>query len=513
MMKSGWKPEQLEQELKNKIIGQDDYLHDLSTCLWLHNQRLEHFLRTGKRINRPKYNMLVIGKSGMGKTSTIEAAAKLLNIPVVIEDASELRGSGWKGKQVSEIVRDIYEVGSQMENVSDTELEFSIVILDEIDKVFERRTHDQSFLPINNLLKFMEGMEAGYGEGNSRLRINTHNLLFIAIGAFDGLNEIIEKRIHPKTIGFQSEREEEVFEKNILKQVTPRDLADYGVSEQFLGRLPLLTVMNELEASDYEEILLNSELSPVRQLNQLMQQEQNAGISITRKAARQLAQRVKDSALGTRALQGEVINLLKETLYSLQGDEENKEYLIEYENDFVIKPIQGKREPLQEKKRKVNFHLTEKEMECVRLVKLNSIGEDDKSIRIYAEDLFESFEAVNYEETTGEGLTDLYDYMTIKNAQIFTAAAIKEMLLMEKGKKTEKNMLTLLTTIRRLKPNNEEELPFEEPNENRFLHKMHFQSYAEMRKVKGIAWEVVRKYALLLYQYEFTLYDDVVCFE
>ena len=74
-------------------------------------------------------------------------------------------------------------------------------------------------------------------------------------------------------------------------------------------------------------------------------------------------------------------------------------------------------------------------------------------------------------------------------------------------------MLTLLTTIRRLKPNNEEELPFEEPNENRFLHKMHFQSYAEMRKVKGIAWEVVRKYALLLYQYEFTLYDDVVCFE
>ena len=158
MMKSGWKPEQLEQELKNKIIGQDDYLHDLSTCLWLHNQRLEHFLRTGKRINRPKYNMLVIGKSGMGKTSTIEAAAKLLNIPVVIEDASELRGSGWKGKQVSEIVRDIYEVGSQMENVSDTELEFSIVILDEIDKVFERRTHDQSFLPINNLLKFMEGM-------------------------------------------------------------------------------------------------------------------------------------------------------------------------------------------------------------------------------------------------------------------------------------------------------------------------------------------------------------------
>lgn len=97
-------PATLEQELKKKIIGQDAYLHDLSTCIWMHNERRQHFFRTGKLISRPKYNLLVLGKSGMGKTSAIKAAADILGMTMVVEDASELRGAGWKGKQVSDIV-------------------------------------------------------------------------------------------------------------------------------------------------------------------------------------------------------------------------------------------------------------------------------------------------------------------------------------------------------------------------------------------------------------------------
>ena len=80
------------------------YLHDLSTCIWLHNERRQYFLRTGKKISRPKYNLFVLGKSGMGKTSAIKAAADILGMTLVVEDASELRGAGWKGKQVSRLL-------------------------------------------------------------------------------------------------------------------------------------------------------------------------------------------------------------------------------------------------------------------------------------------------------------------------------------------------------------------------------------------------------------------------
>ena len=89
MNKNSWSPKDLQQELKKKIIGQDEYLKELSTCLWLHQKRRQQFLKTGEKIEKPKYNMFIIGKSGMGKTSTIVEAAKILDIPIVIEDASE----------------------------------------------------------------------------------------------------------------------------------------------------------------------------------------------------------------------------------------------------------------------------------------------------------------------------------------------------------------------------------------------------------------------------------------
>lgn len=510
MDKIGWTPEQLEQELKKKIIGQDKYLHDLSVCLWLHNQRREHFLRTGEIISEAKYNMLVLGKSGMGKTSAISAAAKLLDIPLVIEDASELRGAGWKGKQVSEIINDVVETAIEGDYSRRGAAEFSIVVLDEIDKVFGGRNTDGTFLPISNLLKFIEGTEVSYGRGPDRVCMRTDNILFIAIGAFDGIEEIIEKRVSPKSIGFaNTEKNETSIKHNILKEVTVEDFVAYGVNEQFLGRLPFMSIMNELEEEDYKNIILKSEISPIRQLSYLLKKEQDASISVTDYAAEKLAYKIKTSGLGARALHGEVVNLFKETMYSLANDTEHIEYILDYENDFYIKKVPGERGNYTEIKRKDSFALTKTEQEKLWMVKLDTIPENEESVRLYAEQMFDQFEMKNYGEYSEQGLADFYDYMTIKRAKLLAATAIAEVFLDANSSGTSKNMLTLLNTLRKLSLDRGGSgwKPLERIKDD-LLTKMKSCTDEDVDKIKEIAWQVVKKYAFIIYKLDFGEYDD-----
>lgn len=503
-------PAALEAELKKKIRGQDGYLHDLATCLWLHSQRREHFLRTGQRISKPKYNMLVVGKSGMGKTSAIQAAADLLDIPVVIEDASEFRGAGWKGRQVSEIIRDVKEAATPKKEKSDTLEEYAIVVLDEIDKIFGQHTTDSSFSPVSNLLKLIEGTESGYGEGTNRVRMRTDDILFICVGAFDGLEKIIEKRMKPQIVGFSTaEIGSEIPEQDLLKEVTTKDLVAYGVSEQLLGRLPLITVMNELKSVDYEEILLQSEISPIRQLNNLLQQEQGVSVSISEKAARELAVRVMDSKLGARALQREVINLLKDTLYEIPYTE-CKGYHLDYEENFIIQKIPGVRSIPYDKKKNIGLHLSTEEREHCHMVSLDSIREDEDAIQVYAERMFEPYERKGYSDYPASGLTDIYDYLTIRQAQFFTAAAITKLFIETKheGGKT-KNMAALLHTICMMSVDTGEgSLHPLEKTKREFLSRLQSCSKDKIKELREISWTVVRKFALLLYKLDFMTEEE-----
>ena len=502
-------PAALEAEMKKKIRGQDGYLHDLATCLWLHNQRRDHFLRTGQRISKPKYNLLVIRKSGMGKTSAIQAAAELLDIPVVIEDASEFRGAGWKGRQVSEIIKDVKEAATQKTKKTDSLEEYAIVVLDEIDKVFGQHTTDSSFSPVCNLLKFIEGTESGYGEGTNRVRMRTDDILFICVGAFDGLEKIIEKRMKPQIVGFSTaEIGSEIPEQDLLKEVTTKDLVAYGVSEQLLGRLPLITVMNELKSVDYEEILLQSEISPIRQLNTLLQQEQGVSVSISEKAARELAVRVMDSKLGARALQREVINLLKDTLYKIPNNE-CKGYHLDYEENFIIQKIPGVRSIPYEKKN-IGLHLSPEEREQCHMVSLDSIREDEDAIQVYAERIFEPYEKKGYSDYPAGGLADMYDYLTIRQAQFFTAAAITKLFLEVKhGSGKTKNMAALLNTISFLSVGEGEgSLHPLEKTKREFLSRLQSCSKDKVKELREISWTVVRKYALLLYKLDFMTEEE-----
>lgn len=506
MYKKFPEPKELETMLKSKIKGQDSYIHDLVTCLWLHNQRREHYLRTGKFINNPKYNMLVIGKSGQGKTSTIQAVAKFLDIPLVIQDASQLRGSGWKGGQLSDILRDIQAV-TMSENGKRRDFEFTVVVLDEIDKVFESRMPDKTFSPMYNLLKFMEGMECSTGEGAFRFQMATNNLLFICIGAFDGLEEIIKRRLTPpKTVGFCMSADKQAVEKNLLKQVTVKDLVAYGMSEQFLGRLPFITVMDEIDCAGYEEILLNSEISPVRQLDTLLRQEQGVSVSISEAAAKEISMRVKGSKLGARALHKEVLDLFKETLYQISEDRKHNVYCLEYKDGFFVRAVPGKRGMTGEEE-KAPFSMSETEKNCISRIALDITEGDKNAVRAYAEDIFEPYELSGFQEYPAAGLADIYDYMTIKNSILFTAAAIMQIFL---DGRREKDMLVLLNTIETISIGSEKscELPFE-PVKNEFLARLHFCTREQEKTYREIAWTVVKKYASELFRLDYSLVEDI----
>lgn len=504
MDKKSWSPKELKGELKKKIIGQEEYLKDLSTCLWLHHKRRQHFLKTGEKVKKPKYNMFIIGKSGMGKTSAISEAAKLLDIPIVIEDASEFRGSGWKGRQVCEIVRDIATAtGLHNKNQTNPD-EFAIVVLDEMDKVFGQ-TGDKTFSPVFNLLKFIEGMDASFVEGNSHIQMNTDNLLFIVAGAFDGLEEQILRRMKPKNIGFSSDSQNgQMADENILKNVTTDDLVSFGVNEQFLGRFPLICVLNELDTGAYRKILLESEISPIKQLDYLFQKEYGVRISITKQAADKLAEFVKKSPLGARGLQQKVAFLFKDTLYHLHDDIKCEKYLLDYDSGFIVKPVSGTRKVFLKQKRNAPFVLTKNEKKRIRYVELDDICENEADIRVYAEDIFETFETGKFGETKEEGLVDIYDYMTIKQAKYFTAAAICSLFLEVKrscwnGSDRSKNMVSLLEVIHELKIDYHKTTthPLEQL-EKRLLCRLKGCKKEQIEQIREIAWEVVRKYAFII---------------
>lgn len=266
--------------------------------------------------------------------------------------------------------------------------------------------------------------------------------------------------------------------------------------------------MNELEVADYEKILLDSAISPVLQLNNLMKQEQNAEITISQEAAKKLAQKVKATTLGARTLQGEVMSLLKDTLYSLQEDTEHAGYCIDYDEDFLIRALPGERKPLRGKK-KVSFRLTEEERKCIKQVDLDFIWEEGDSIRTYAEDMFEPFETQDFGENPSQGLVDLYDYVTIRKAQFFMAAVITEMILASKFEGKKKNMMTLLNILRLFYPQDvtENMHPLEKWRDD-FIERSHIKNPRELNKIREIAWEVARKHGMYLYE---TSLDDWEC--
>lgn len=338
-------PENLTKELKKDIIGQDQYLRNLSTALWMHYLRYDHYIRTGEHIGTPKSNMLVIGKSGNGKTLAIELLAKkILNLPLVIENASLLTGAGWKGNSVDSLA-----LRAAVAAEGNEELEkYAVIVLDEIDKLFlSDKIKDTSFSPVSNLLTFVGGSKITLGDSKDKdaVVVDTNNMLFIFLGAFSGLEEIIQNRISGKScIGFGAAGYNKLPEKNIFKHVTKNDLYNYGFSWELLGRIQTITVMDELTADDYKKILLESESSIIRQYDNLFYQTLDTHVSITDAAACYAANEAQDTQMGARGLNQIIAGVLQPVVYEMGSNDSIRTLTIDVGDDglFVNKIYGGR---------------------------------------------------------------------------------------------------------------------------------------------------------------------------
>lgn len=434
-----WTPEKLVQKLKERVIGQDRYLKDLCTTVWLHNLRKETYEATGCALQYPKLNLLVLGHSGTGKTETIRSLARILDLNLVIEDASLFTGAGWRGRETTSIIKDVMLSAGK----NKVKAKYSIVVLDEMDKVFIEPSRASTFSAVNNFLKLIEGTEIEHTEGvKSVYEMDTRDILFICLGAFDGLEEIIRHRLrNGRGIGFCAERSPEP-EDNIFQYVQKEDIIEYGVNPQFLGRMAMITATNELKEEDLFHILTESKVSAVNQFDVLLRAGIGVRASMTEAAARHVAAKAACEQTGARALLAEVTEAFKEGVYQIAEREDIRELQLDYtpQQELTLRFIKGEREEIQVYKSDLpDSRLHSDEWAAVPL-DLMKYGCNLAGVCRFAEELVEE------SELKSGNLSDRFTYRQIRAAVYLIISVVLDVMTTD----ADQNMREVEQALRRI---------------------------------------------------------------
>jgi len=434
-----WTPDKLVKKLKERVIGQDRYLKDLCTSVWLHNLRKESYEVSGFGLPSPKLNLLVLGHSGTGKTESIRSLARILDLNLVIEDSSLFTGAGWKGRETTSIIKDVMLSSGK----NKVKAQYSIVVLDEIDKIFDEASRAATLSAVNNFLKLIEGAVIEHTEGvNSVYTMDTKDILFICLGAFDGLEDIIRHRLrNGRGIGFCAERNPEP-EDNIFQYVQKEDLILYGVNPQFLGRMAMITATNELKEEDLFHILTESQVSAVNQFDVLLRAGMGVRASMTEAAARQVAAKAVRENTGARALLSEVTEAFKEGVYQIADREDIRELQLDYtpQQELTLRFIKGKREGLPVYKSDLpDSRLHSDEWAAVPL-ELMKYGCNLAGVCRFTEELVEESELQGHHQ-----LSDHFTHRQIRAAVYLIISAVLDVITTD----TDQNMHEVGQVLRR----------------------------------------------------------------
>lgn len=334
------KPKEIKQHLDQFVIGQDQAKKQLSIAVYNHYKRLLHAKTENREVEIEKSNIIMIGETGTGKTLLAKTIAKELNVPFCIVDATILTEAGYVGEDVESIL-------SRLLMVADYDVEKAekgIVFIDEIDKIARKSdnpslTRDVSGEGVQQgLLKLLEGSIVNVPPQGGRkhpdqkyIQVNTQNILFIAGGAFDGIKEIIERRLNKQAIGFSSEKMAKTEDDEyILSQLNAIDLRKFGLIPELLGRFPIVTYLDKLTKETMIRIMKEPKNSIINQFVELFKMD-GVTLKFTDEAIEKIVEETMEKGLGARGLRGTTEKVLEDYMFNIA---EQKEIVIT--NDQLI---------------------------------------------------------------------------------------------------------------------------------------------------------------------------------
>jgi ATP-dependent Clp protease ATP-binding subunit ClpX len=334
------KPLEIKKRLDEYVIGQDEAKKILAVAVYNHYKRIFALQKAGKEeVEIDKSNVILVGRTGTGKTLLARTIAKMLNVPFCIADATVLTEAGYVGEDVESVLSRLLQTA----NFDAAAAERGIVFIDEIDKIARKSdnpsiTRDVSGEGVQQgLLKLLEGSVIGVPPQGGRkhpeqklVQIDTRNILFICGGAFDGIEKIISRRMNTASMGFASAEKEIIDKDNMLQYVAPQDIKSFGIIPELIGRLPVLTYLEPLDREALINILTEPKNALVKQYERLFEMD-GVNLRLDKAVLELIVDKAIEYGLGARGLRSICEAIMVDYMFDTPQEKDVKNITVTYD--------------------------------------------------------------------------------------------------------------------------------------------------------------------------------------